>query len=312
MIVQHGPNMPLLDQLLAVVLDDPGVVTSTTRGSLYIRAKPLASRGQSYFTRSLTGPVTRIDAIDSSRVLRRMKELIACMGSTPQECDPRFQMYAEQRLRDRPLCVLAGIMVGDRLEQLPARVITAAPDLLLLHSQLVRLMLTCALPDPLQAIETVLADADSRQMAITTFAFDRLIEADVIAIWQNGDAGLNGYASASRISEPGYWDIKQTFGDFVTRNDVVLTNALVTVDRRRQGGFRFLNRAVLDWHRSVFEGKSPAFVHARPVSAHNFICRALESEGYVFRTRRAADTDRGAAFLYTRPNRQRDRPVPAP
>lgn len=106
---QHGPQMPLVDTLIPLILAQPRLIDRSRRGWVQVRRRPSSVSGQTYFRESPAGNVMLIDGLNMEEVER---ELLRRVGrSAASSSTARMDRYSDfpaqtslkQRLRDRPL-----------------------------------------------------------------------------------------------------------------------------------------------------------------------------------------------------------------
>lgn len=130
MVEQHGSRMPLWDQLLALVLLDPDVVTARDRGWIEV-IRGHAAGGRTAFRADPAGPVELVRAVDRERVrdalLRRvagLREVAYCRAAA--FATPRFLYHAQEILERLPLHFLESRTACGGYVDLPAEVVRSA------------------------------------------------------------------------------------------------------------------------------------------------------------------------------------------
>jgi inosine-uridine nucleoside N-ribohydrolase len=83
MVKQHGPHMPLWDQLLALVTRRPDLITDIAEGYVQVDRSLTVNRGRSRFRPSPGGPVRLIRGIDRHRVRETLLTFLAGMAVMP-------------------------------------------------------------------------------------------------------------------------------------------------------------------------------------------------------------------------------------
>jgi inosine-uridine nucleoside N-ribohydrolase len=107
MLEQHGADMPLMDQLLALIVRDPTLVTDLEIGHLdVLTSGPL--RGRTTLRPTSYGSVCAVRAVDGSRVERLFGEALAALDQTaPQPLPqlPSLRLRYQRELARQAPCV---------------------------------------------------------------------------------------------------------------------------------------------------------------------------------------------------------------
>jgi len=87
---QHGEDMPLLDQLAAVVCIDESVVATAVRGRVEVDCTSGEARGRTRFICDQDGNAELITDVDRGRVYRAIEDHVARMSESAVYCDDPF------------------------------------------------------------------------------------------------------------------------------------------------------------------------------------------------------------------------------
>jgi inosine-uridine nucleoside N-ribohydrolase len=87
---QHGEDMPLLDQLAAVVCIDESVVATVARGRVEVDCTSGEARGRTRFIYDQYGNAELITDVDRGRVYRAVEDHVARMSECAAYCDDPF------------------------------------------------------------------------------------------------------------------------------------------------------------------------------------------------------------------------------
>lgn len=101
MLTQHGPDFPLIDTVLPLLLVEPGLVTRTRRGVVRVRRRPLRVSGRTHFAERRDGTITLVDELDPDRLRSSLVRRLAGTRHHPGQ-DFRVRSSLRQRLFDRP------------------------------------------------------------------------------------------------------------------------------------------------------------------------------------------------------------------
>jgi len=143
MVEQHGPSMALCDQLVALLHQYPGLATSCERGRVSVECDRTAGGGRSRFRVDPRGTVTLVRAVDVRRVHALLAERVRQMAAGPARAEsdprrgpmhyfrtPRYEYYAEERLRAAEVAVAELVAQGGRVSAPAERRVAAAAELL--------------------------------------------------------------------------------------------------------------------------------------------------------------------------------------
>jgi inosine-uridine nucleoside N-ribohydrolase len=87
---QHGEDMPLLDQLAALVCIDESLVANIVRGRVEVDCRSGETRGRTRFIRDQAGNAELITDVDRDRVYRAIEDHVARMSESTVYCDDPF------------------------------------------------------------------------------------------------------------------------------------------------------------------------------------------------------------------------------
>ncbi len=109
MIAQHGPDFPLIDAIIPLVMADGSLVRAARRGVVHVRRKPQRESGKTYFREDPNGNVLVIDKIDGNKLKASLLKQTAEFSRTGKRksaaaADETFplSLALEQRLNEKP------------------------------------------------------------------------------------------------------------------------------------------------------------------------------------------------------------------
>ena len=267
MLAQHGPGLPLTDQIVALELAGDLPPAAARRGDVFVRSKPRRHRGQAYFRPNPQGQVLLIDAVDPTRAKAKMLELVELMQGTTRmrkstvtsvADDPRLRLWVRQRARDRRFAILqadplgaadAGVVKTDADTETVLALIQEVIDLVALSKSRGDLWptLRIARPEPLATASGPSHLGEIDRAELEAIVVDLFMKADAIAVGRDRSEGMVGCVAVSQLTEFRRQEMRRSVSATLPGDSIIVDLALVHPAHRRKHVFRHLHEALVTW-----------------------------------------------------------------
>jgi purine nucleosidase len=255
MVVQHGPSMPLCDQLLALIACDPGLVSTAERGRVQVDCTASANRGQTRFQANAAGSVELIRSVSVDRLRQRLLSCLAALEHCPAPLParlgslttPRFKYLIQRELESATVRFQYWQWDESTIQRGPMIEVRQALDFARHAASILPLLETGKKLGewPFQAKPIASAFQSGKEME--QLLLDRLGGAALVSLAKGTEGNACGVSCLSRVPHDQRQDIVRVTRFELPQPCWIHHFNVVAVNLRRRGLFKQMSMQLLKW-----------------------------------------------------------------